>query len=987
MTGIPLLKGFILQMANELQSAFGIFLLDTVTNQFKQYSQTNTEKQQISLFLMAIVVNYTIKNFAHVQFEWIKFRWNALCRTTLQYLVYKKSQKVMCFSKGNSEAADQNAQNEENELNQQSLDSISFENNNPDINNLLTTDVEGSLDIFWGINQTVGSLLVIFTTLFYIYSKVGIYMIYGVGMLIFTILFSIANSYLITVIVQFFRKIQILLIFNQKSISQMSAFKDQRVSMSKDIIEGIKNIKFLCWENIFSQKIKQLRQKEFKQISFIRILDGLQTKFFISSSYFLLYILISSFVDDGNNLQDTNVFTIIALFGNLAHPIGMIPFSIRCISKSRISFIRIQNFLNLKEINFKRELTLIKESSQPQQAVYIKNGNFKWHNLERKLNLPKVDIKQKNQNFNSQTTLINSKTSFNSFKLQIDDLKVNQGTLNFIIGKIGSGKTALLLAMLNEMEQIPDVRQFSADKAIKDKGKDEIQTQVFINGGTAYVSQNHWLQTVTIQENILFGKPYEEGLYNKCLELCCLQMDFTNFQKGDQKLISSDGSNLSGGQRQRISLCRALYQDKDIYLLDDIFSSLDIHVAEYIFKNAIVDYLIKQKKKTVILATSYYGFISNQYGVDFKVVYLNEGSLIQNEQDIQNQISQNEIFQINYLEDNKNIKQSDLIKDQNIIKPQNNNNYFQDQQDKNIQKTQEQQETKKFSDEEQEQKVNDKIKIETLMTYLRSQNLKLLFLLFLSYGLVEATTLLIDSWLKDQLTYKEMQQSKYLIINQQFSSFSKTLQFLTVMQLILTLISQTFFVLTSLLSSFRIFNRLSDAIMFSKQVFFDKTPVGHIITTLSSDMNTIDDSLHFFFIKSITLLAYAVGYSAGISIQIPEMIIFFVQAFLISYSISKLYRCANRQIKRLNQINDGNYQSHISESCKGLVTVRSMEKQNYMIQMYIQSLLKALIHLFFHFQWRCGCLLDCTSLPMQFNQLLFQEQFTLYILKNKQTKI
>ena len=37
--------------------------------------------------------------------------------------------------------------------------------------------------------------------------------------------------------------------------------------------------------------------------------------------------------------------------------------------------------------------------------------------------------------------------------------------------------------------------------------------------------------------------------------------------------VGQDGINLSGGQRQRVSLCRALYQDADIYLLDDIFSA------------------------------------------------------------------------------------------------------------------------------------------------------------------------------------------------------------------------------------------------------------------------------------------------------------------------------------------------------------------------------------------------------------------------------
>lgn len=44
---------------------------------------------------------------------------------------------------------------------------------------------------------------------------------------------------------------------------------------------------------------------------------------------------------------------------------------------------------------------------------------------------------------------------------------------------------------------------------------------------------------------------------------------------------------LSGGQKQRIQLARALYADADIYLLDDIFSAVDVHTAKHIFDQAI----------------------------------------------------------------------------------------------------------------------------------------------------------------------------------------------------------------------------------------------------------------------------------------------------------------------------------------------------------------------------------------------------------------
>lgn len=76
--------------------------------------------------------------------------------------------------------------------------------------------------------------------------------------------------------------------------------------------------------------------------------------------------------------------------------------------------------------------------------------------------------------------------------------------------------------------------------------------------------------------------------YNDVIRVCCLEKDLEMMEYGDQTEIGERGINLSGGQKQRIQLARAVYQDCDIYLLDDVFSAVDAHTGTEIFKVLIL---------------------------------------------------------------------------------------------------------------------------------------------------------------------------------------------------------------------------------------------------------------------------------------------------------------------------------------------------------------------------------------------------------------
>jgi ABC-type uncharacterized transport system fused permease/ATPase subunit len=89
-----------------------------------------------------------------------------------------------------------------------------------------------------------------------------------------------------------------------------------------------------------------------------------------------------------------------------------------------------------------------------------------------------------------------------AFRLRIEDPVVfSRGKLNLIIGPTGSGKTSIIQALLGEMHYIP-----SGPGAWVNLPRD---------GGVAYCAQESWVQSLTIRDNILFGKAYDEVRYKK----------------------------------------------------------------------------------------------------------------------------------------------------------------------------------------------------------------------------------------------------------------------------------------------------------------------------------------------------------------------------------------------------------------------------------------------------------------------------------------
>lgn len=182
------------------------------------------------------------------------------------------------------------------------------------------------------------------------------------------------------------------------------------------------------------------------------------------------------------------------------------------------------------------------------------------------------------------------------------NLEVKRGQLVAVVGEVGSGKSSLLSALLGDIPKVSG--------------------RVTLNGSVAYCPQQAWIQNATLRNNITFGRAYNHEAYSHAIDSVELKPDISILPGGDETEIGEKGINLSGGQKQRVSLARAVYQDADIYLLDDPLSACDASTGKAIFQNCIKGTLAG---KTRILVTHQLQYLRD---ADL-VVYMKGGQFVE----------------------------------------------------------------------------------------------------------------------------------------------------------------------------------------------------------------------------------------------------------------------------------------------------------------------------------------------------------------------
>ncbi|XP_017767068.1 PREDICTED: ATP-binding cassette sub-family C member Sur [Eufriesea mexicana] len=522
-------------------------------------------------------------------------------KTALQALLYDKALRLCSWSI-DEEDSPPDKEKEQNKC-QQSADIGT-------LTNLISEDVYNLMSFFWIGHYTWAIPLKITAIIFLLYTKLGISAIIGAFccILIVTPLQLILGKKMSE---------------NSKLVAKSS---DARLRLVNEIFQGMRLVKLRAWENIFEEKIRRTRDDELKMldkdsfywtlINFLTHASSVLTTLFTFAAYFWL---------EDRSLEPGNVFASLALFSQLTVPLLIFPVMIPIIINAMISTNRMEEFLQLPEIdnvlpnfddkseiaassqtNSVEESTVdtmkthntptfgsldnIKEDEEDGQSCGLKDYTLDIHSsvdtvFEKDPEVPVLRMKGCGFSCGTEESL-----------LSIADLSFPRGQLTLIVGKTGSGKTSLLLGMLGEIQRTVGSIEWAKDSKV------------------AYVAQRPWLQNTTLRENILFGSPYKLRKYRSILKACALQPDVDILPGRDFTRIGEKGINLSGGQKQRVTIARALYSDADVIIMDDPLSALDHQVGQQIFDQGVRKLLLRSGR-TVIMVTHRLELLSTAHQV------------------------------------------------------------------------------------------------------------------------------------------------------------------------------------------------------------------------------------------------------------------------------------------------------------------------------------------------------------------------------------
>ncbi|TDG43887.1 hypothetical protein AWZ03_009693 [Drosophila navojoa] len=753
---------------------------------------------------------------------------------------------------------------------------------------------------------------------------------------------------------------------------------DERVRMMNEIIAGIQVIKMYAWELPFETMVAFARKKEINAIRHVSYIRGILLSFIVFLTRVSIFLSLVGYVLLGTFLTPEVAFVITAYYNILRTTMTVFfPQGISQMAEALISVKRVQTFMQYEEtdvVDKSLEAPLVSPGSN-QTTVHSKLEQETEDAKEKLLTPTKLP------HINENAVLSEAQISINALKAKWDisspdytlngvNLRVQPGTMLGIVGRTGAGKSSLIQAILGELRA--------------ESG------EIRVNGTFSYASQEPWLFTGTVRQNILFGQAMDRRRYAQVVKNCALERDFELLPYGDKTIVGERGASLSGGQKARISLARAVYRQTAIYLLDDPLSAVDPHVARHLFEKCMRGFL---RDRIVILVTHQLQFLQHAD----QIVILDKGQV--------SAVGTYESLRESGLDFAAMLADSSRDEHGNEERSRSRSGSASDKRRNSEQSllsladscVDEATVAQMHVQESQEQ---GRIGLALYNKYFKagggifafivmasfcvlSQVMASLGDYFLSYwvakkgnvrGMNNNSTLLSDSApsgvANDTITMEsehvlESRLSSWLnelgwsVDAERLDTYIFTL--IIIATITVTLARSFLFFNLAMKASTKLHNLMFRGITRAAMYFFNTNPSGRILNRFSKDMGQVDEILPAVMMDVIQIFLALGGIVIVIAIVNPLFLIPTVVLGIIFYQLRTFYLKTSRNIKRLEAITRSPIYSHMTASLTGLSTIRAFGAQRVLISEFDnhQNLHSSAFYMFISTSRAFGYWLDC----------------------------